>query len=295
MEIHPFARTPATDEVLRRIGRNVVNFQHVEHLLKRLTVGTVPSGPISKMAARLEKHVATVNTSTMGLLAGRLTDTVLKSPAEKSTPDEIDEPWFGIRFGIETDAELVDRNKREMQFLVESRNDLIHNFLPRWHSSVGGDTAGAIEYLDAQMAETMRIMDRLKAWVKSMDESRRVGAALLASPELDRQFELVWLRSSRLVVMLGDIATRSARPDGWMLLSTAGSLIRRDAPDELLDLKKRFGLPGLKAVLRATEMFDVMDEKLPNGATRAVYRLGDQNKVPFQQEPTREPQKGTAA
>ena len=32
MGLIPLVRTPESDEVLRRIGRNVVNFQFVEHL-----------------------------------------------------------------------------------------------------------------------------------------------------------------------------------------------------------------------------------------------------------------------
>ena len=69
-DVSPLPRGPETDEVLRRVGRNVVNFQYiVEHLLKRLTAAAVPTGPASTMTARVEKHSATVNASTMGTLA----------------------------------------------------------------------------------------------------------------------------------------------------------------------------------------------------------------------------------
>lgn len=123
-DISPLPRSPDTDEVLRRVGRNVVNFQYIEHLLKRLTVVSVPAGPVSKMAARVEKQVASVNTSTMGILAGKLKDTVLTSPPERAAPDDIDEIWIGIRFSMEVEAEFVDRHDQEMQALVDARNDL---------------------------------------------------------------------------------------------------------------------------------------------------------------------------
>jgi hypothetical protein len=45
--------------------------------------------------------------------------------------------------------------------------------------------------------------------------------------------ELAFLQGSRLVAMLGEIAMRTARSDGWALLSTAGQLIKREAPAEL--------------------------------------------------------------
>ena len=53
-------RTPETDEVLRRIGRNVVNFQQVEYLLKYLNTHSAFRGPASEFSARFEKHAAIV-------------------------------------------------------------------------------------------------------------------------------------------------------------------------------------------------------------------------------------------
>jgi hypothetical protein len=275
MEMRPHTRTSETDEVLRSVGRNVVNFQNVEHLLKRLTVHFIPNGPVSKMESHVEKHVATVNTSTMGELAGKLKNTVLHSPAERPVPDDIDEIWMGCRFSMEMDAQFIDRHDREMKALVDARNDLIHNFLPRWHSAVGGDMASAQEYLDTQLAETMLMMDRLLGWVRSMDECRHLQVAFLKSPEMEQRLEQDFLRSSRLVAMLGEIAVRTARANGWTFLTTAANLIWREAPNELVDLEIRFGLATLKAVLLATEFFDVVDEQLPKGGTRTIYRISE--------------------
>lgn len=292
-DISPLPRSPDTDEVLRRVGRNVVNFQYIEHLLKRLTVVSVPAGPVSKMAARVEKQVASVNTSTMGILAGKLKDTVLTSPPERAAPDDIDEIWIGIRFSMEVEAEFVDRHDQEMQALVDARNDLIHNFLPRWHSAVQSGTASALEYLDAQNAEAMRMMDRLREWVQSMDETRKQHVEFLASPEGEKHFEMAFLRGSRLVALLGDIALRTARGDGWAYLKTAHNLILREAPDELVDLEKRFGLPNLKAILLATEYFEVADEDLPKGGKRVIFRISDRYQLTLNHEPASKPRQGT--
>jgi hypothetical protein len=74
-------------------------------------------------------------------------------------------------------------------------------------------------------------------------------------------------------MMLGQIAMQTPRADGWMLLSTAGHLIKRDAPEELLDLRKRFGHSTLKGVLLATELFDVEEEATSSSETRTIYRI----------------------
>lgn len=275
MELTPHVRTPESDEVLRRIGRNVVNFQFVEHLLKRLTALSVPPGPASKTADRVAKHAEALNTSTMGILAGRLKDTILTPQPERSPPDNIEEIWIGFQFSMEVEADFVDRHDKEMQALVDARNDLIHHFLPRWHATVNGDVSSALAYLDAQHAQSTQMMERLAGWVESMDECRRQHAELFASPEFDRQFDLMHLRSSRLVARLGEIAQVTARTDGWAYLTTAANLIRRAEPDELEGLDAKYGLPNLKAVLLSTEYFDVAVEPLSNGGSRTIYRIGD--------------------
>jgi hypothetical protein len=73
--------------------------------------------------------------------------------------------------------------------------------------------------------------------------------------------------------MLGEIAMQTPRADGWMLLSSAGHVIKRHASEELEDLRDRFGHSTLKEVLLATELFDVEDEPTSGGGTRTIYRI----------------------
>lgn len=65
------------------------------------------------------------------------------------------------------------------------------------------------------------------------------------------------------------------RADGWTVLQTAQNLVRRDAPSELLDLRTRFGHATLKAVMLATELFDVAEEATPGGGIRTIYRINE--------------------
>jgi hypothetical protein len=276
-------RTPETDDVLRCIGRNVVNFQRVECLLKCLIANTAFSGPASQLAVRVESQADAVHKKTMGGLAGKLVDNLLRLPAEDEPPDVIheppdviDEPWMGFRFSIETDAESVDRYDKELRALVDARNDLIHHFLPRWDSAVEGDTEAALAYLDAQRDETLRMFKRLRGWVRAMEIGRKQFAEFFSSSEGHRQFELAFLRGSRLIIMLGDIARQTPRADGWTPLSTAGNLIKRHAPSELDDLHKRFGHATLKGLLLAAELFDVTEEATRGGGRRILYRINEQ-------------------
>ena len=278
-------RTPERDEVLRRIGRNVVNFQMVEAMLKHLNATASGHGPVSQLAERIEAQRTAVHRKTMGELAGRTVTHVLQAPPEEQTPDEITEPWFGFHFTLATDAQFIDQHDQEMRALVAARNDLIHHFLPRWYSAVDGDTQDALAYLDTQRDDTFRMLDRLQGWVKAMDECRTQLATLLVSPESVRQ---MILQGSLLVAMLGEIALKAARPDGWTLLSSAGNLIKRNAPAELEDLQKRYGHQNLKGILLAAGYFDVKGEALPNGGTRTVYRISDRYELQLVQGETHE-------
>jgi hypothetical protein len=280
-EIKPrsFVRTPETDEVMRRIGRNVVNFQMVEAMLKHLNAHASLHGPASQLATRMEEQRAAEHKKTMGELVGRMMAKVLQPQQEHETPDEIDEPWFGFRFTVETDAQFIDQHDKEMRSLVDARNELIHHFLPRWYSAVDGDFEAALAYLEDQMNETIRVMDRLRGWVRATDEGRKQVAEFWASPEGQRQMTLSFLQDSRLVAMLGELALRTARTDGWALLSSAGHIIKRETPDELDDLQKRYSHRNLKGILLAAEFFDVEDEPLATGGTRTVYRINDRYKL----------------
>ena len=278
-------RTPENDEVLRRIGRNVVIFQQVEHLLKFLNAHSAVIGPASQLSARVEMQVAAVHKSTMGELAGKLASSVLQPQPEHNSPEDIDEVWFGFRFSVGADAEFVDRHDQEMRALVDARNDLVHHFLPRWQSAVDGDTESPLVYLDAQRGDAVRMLERLQGWAHSLEFGRKQLAAFWASPEGERQMELAFLQGSRLVAMLGETAMRTVRSDGWALLSTAGQLIKREAPAELEDLRRRFGYPNLKGVLLASELFDVNEEPTLGGGMRTIYRINDRYELLLCHEP----------
>jgi len=268
-------RTPATDEVLRRVGRNLVIFQQVEHALKFLTTHARFHAPASQFVDRFAKHAESIAKKSMGDLAGKLTGTVLAQDERDGTPDVIEEAWFGFRFTIETDAESVARHEAELKELVDRRNELVHHFLPRWQSAVGGDADTALAWLDEQRGAAVGMLDRLQGWARTVETARKDHAAFLASDEGARQLELVFLRSSRLVVMLGQIAMATPRPDGWTVLATAGHLIKREAPDDLEGLRARFGHATLKAVLLATELFDVEEETTPGGGARTIFRINE--------------------
>jgi hypothetical protein len=160
-----------------------------------------------------------------------------------------------------------------MKAVVDARNDLIHHFLPRWSPASSESTEAALAYLDEQRAKALPMRDRLQGFVNALHDAATAHAQYIASPEGKREMDLSWLRHSRLVLMLGEIATKTDRADGWMVLSTACHVIRQHEPTELADLDKRFGHRTLKKPMQATELFDIKDEPTARGGLRTIYRI----------------------
>ena len=126
--------------------------------------------------------------------------------------------------------------------------------------------------------------DRLQGFAKSLQDAATAHAEFMASPEGTRQFELQWLRHSRLVLLLGELATRTNRSDGWMVLATAGQILWREEPDELEHMVERYGHRTLKKLLQATELFDIEEEPTAGGGTRTIYRINPRFELHIQRE-----------
>ena len=126
--------------------------------------------------------------------------------------------------------------------------------------------------------------DRLQGFAKAFQDAATAHAEFIASPEDARQFELQWLRHSRLVLLLGELATRTNRVDGWTVLATAGQIVWREEPDELQRMAARYGQRTLKKFLKATELLDIEEERTVGGETRMIFRINPRFELYIQRE-----------
>jgi hypothetical protein len=277
-------RTPEIDEVFRRIGRNLLLFQHIEHLLKQLMASARLEGTVKSMQANFEERQAKIHKQTLGQLAGQFVDDVLADAGERDAPENVDEAWFSFGFTIQTDSAFVEQHTAEMKAVVDARNDLIHHFLPRWSPASEDSTRAALDYLDQQRAQALPMRDRLQGFVNSLQEAAKAHAEFMSSPEGARQIELQWLRHSRLVLLLGEVAQKTPRADGWTVLASAGHILRRQEPEELEHMLERYGQRTLKKLLQATELFDIEEEPTAGGGTRTIYRINPRFELHIQRQ-----------
>ena len=84
--------------------------------------------------------------------------------------------------------------------------------------------------------------------------------------------ELAWLQQSRIVKLFEQIAETPARRDGWVDLAAAGQCVHRLAPDDVMNLKERYGVRSLKPLLVTSERFEVADDPDGGGYVRTIYR-----------------------
>jgi len=116
------------------------------------------------------------------------------------------------------------------------------------------------------------VLEHGKALLEQVQQHRKdVGESILHG-DLRREFDLAFLRGSRIIELLEQIAATSSRPDGWTDLARAGHLVARIAPDEMASAKERFGSASLKRLLVTSDLFEVIEEPDGGGHLRTVYR-----------------------
>lgn len=263
---------PTQDEVLRRVGRNLLLFQQIEGLLKFLLSSHKTGGMQEDLKERHQKQINTINRTMFGHLVDKYGTEVLQDAGVEVPEEERPAGWFAFSFRISGDTEFVEAMRRDMTLMTEQRNELVHGFLPRWQPDSPEKLEETLAYLDTQREKVLPMHEHLRTTVSHIQESRKMLFEFMASEEYQKQSELTWLQASPLVSLLGDVATQIHRKDGWTYLAHAGDLANKELPEEVKNLKERYGFKTLKKLLVGSEMFDVFDEPLSDGRFRTLYK-----------------------
>lgn len=265
-------RSSTSDEVLRRVGRNLVIFQQIEHSLKLLLANHKNAGPIDKYAANLQARADCINTKMLGHLVEKYATEVLRDAGEEVPEKEKPADWFAFSFQISGETAFIEGLRRDLKLMTDERNELVHHFLPRWQQANEEALTATLTYLDAQRQRVLPMHEHLRSTVQHLHETAKQFAEFVASPEYQKQTELLWLQASPLVSLMLEVADQYHRQDGWTYLAQAGDLAARDLPDEVKHFKERYGFKTLKQLLVGANIFNVVDEPLTGGRFRTLYR-----------------------
>jgi hypothetical protein len=260
------------DEVLRKIGRNLLLFQDIERQLKFLVAINGFTVTPSSDANAFDQHKAPFEQQTLGQIKSHFVDRVLLRSQVDPPAEELQEFQVRSSLALEMDRADLEQYTRVLDALIAERNQLVHHFLPRCDLNSAQSLTAAAVSLDEQRERALDVHRWLESVVDAFQDTCRETQRFLDSPEGRAELDLWLLQSSTLVARLHEVATERQRPDGWTVLALAGSLLREEVTANLPTLKARFGVRSLKELLVASDVFDVVEEPTGGGATRTVYR-----------------------
>lgn len=117
------------DELLRRIGRNIVNFQRLEALLRSMLPVLSGSGTTSELQANQSRLQRSFKKASLGRLSDAMHQQLYSKPLANANDTPPEEISFSYSMRIEASSSAAEEHKRRLVKLVVARNRLIHKDL----------------------------------------------------------------------------------------------------------------------------------------------------------------------
>ncbi len=252
-------------EVLRRIGRNLMLYQEIEMRIKFLWSSARLEGSLSELRSQTVGRQREVSKESMGQVAKRLTKDVLTRP---DTPEE-DQPLgtstFRVQFTLTDDGSIEE----EIANALAARNELVHHFLLRWNPASRDSTRKAMAWLD----EKHRAAQSLQRTLRCAVECLQAAAAEMATPAFELRMEQTRLCATAWIETTIDLCLSHGDQVGWLSLSDIDRHLWQQHPDAMQNLEKRYGHSTLKQAMAASGMFEVRDLLVRGGGARTDIRV----------------------
>jgi hypothetical protein len=120
------SRPSYTIDVLYAVGRNVVNFQRLEHMLKRLALAAPISAPVSALKSVIETRKVKTERLTFGSAVKKWIENTDHATNQQEAPDSDSEITISFGFEFTRSPEDLDQLSDELELLAQERNALIH-------------------------------------------------------------------------------------------------------------------------------------------------------------------------
>jgi len=139
---------PADDDVLRKIGRNVVNFQKLEHALRKLIPLANASGSLTDLPSSSRRQAKSLRKKALGEVVERFNGAFYGDSATPESNVAPDEARLSFSIKLE-DGAGSEAQRRELAALVVERNRLVHHDLFEFDFSSESDCPKLAARLDA--------------------------------------------------------------------------------------------------------------------------------------------------
>ena len=155
----------ARDEALRKVGRNVVNFQKVEACLKYLIAVSDVQTTKAGLSAEHKRRTAKTQRLPLGPLSEAFYQAIYGAESAAVAPNNGTYISMSTSFRVEADAATVRRQKRTLSALVTERNRLIHRELSGFDHNSISSCRNLIAMLDEQNVRVLSQLDELAALI----------------------------------------------------------------------------------------------------------------------------------
>jgi len=259
--------------VLSKLGRNVLLFQEAEHILKWMGVRQKISGGPQGLNESYDESVQMVGKETLGVAASRaITGPVPDSEAEIEKVVAEEGSYWSTMIEFGGSEESLAAREKLLRGLVEVRNDLIHNFYPRFNLQDEKSCREAERYLDQQYEREFPAVETLRVQQAAMRDSVEMMAQLMKNEGVKNEIVYGLLRKTLFVQMLCEIARRRTRPDGWTELGASVREVKATAP-EAFEMFKKWRAKSVTDFVEKIGLFEVEEEAVEDGRSRMRYRL----------------------
>ena len=183
------------DRALRAVGRNLVNFQRLEALLKVLIGFEGARGPASAVLERMKMRNAKRLKLTLGNALQEWLRVVGSNDSQSPTTPDLFEPWVEMSVGLPLEERYFEMNALELEALARERNNLVHQDLV----NIDFDSNEACESLASMLdVQNARINHQVSHLAPAIETIREMGK---------------WARQPGLVDQLTNDFIRAVRED----------------------------------------------------------------------------------
>jgi CRISPR/Cas system-associated protein Csm6 len=172
-------RRPAhTIDALYAIGRNVVNFQRLERILKQLAMWA----PVCAASSTLQRVVETRRAKAERLTLGEAVKKWIESechhaPNQNKAPQPDDQIRISFGFELPMPPKYLDQLSDELESLAQERNSLIHQDLAQMNFEDEAECIALSTQLNAQNERIIRATKFLEPILTQMQEFARLIAS----------------------------------------------------------------------------------------------------------------------
>ena len=261
------------DDLFRKVGRNLINYQIIEQLLKQLILSSRISAPISQLEEIQKQKSEEVKVQTMGVLAGQFIENIYQKPKQSFNENvEIKETHLSTSIYFDVSDDVIESRKADLKRVTEERNNLAHHLLPRLDLNSIESCLAMSRELDEQRERQTKEVENLRSLANQMGNTFKEHVDFMNSEDGYKLFELLLLQQSSVIKTLLELSVTQSRSDGWAVLDKSARYLRENLADDLAKIKQYEGCKTMKSLILTSEVFDISEEATKKGGTRLLYR-----------------------